>query len=387
MALTPLNRPRPTAHPGADRARPPHPDALQRVLVVRADNLGDVVMATPVLRALRAALPRARIDLLASPAGAAAAPLLPWVDGVLAVSPSWQQLDPAATDPDGDERLLARLRAGRYTAMLVLTSAAQSPWPVAELGRLAGVGVRAVHSTEFGGAAATHWVSPPPRRTHQVDRGLHLLAALGIPDAGSGPALRIPHDAAECAARLPGTERFALVVPGASCPSRRYPAGRFGAVAARIAAAGTAVRVCGTAAEADVVAEVVATAGHPGVRALPAVPLPEFAALIAAAAVAVTNNSAGMHLADAVGTPVVVTHGGTERLTDMRPRQVPSVLLCAPVGCSPCRQLRCPYDPALPACLDLPPERVATAALALAEPAPDPFREDPWWTTHALLTA
>jgi hypothetical protein len=95
----------------------------------------------------------------------------------------------------------------------------------------------------------------------------------------------------------------------------------------------------------------------------------------------------------------VVTHGGTERLTDMLPRQVPSVLLCRPVGCSPCRQLRCPYQvdagSDLPACLDLPPERVAAAALALAgagraapDPtAPDPFREDPWWTTHALLSA
>jgi ADP-heptose:LPS heptosyltransferase len=165
--------------------------------------------------------------------------------------------------------------------MLGLSSPSQSPWPLAQLGRLAGIGLRAVHSAEFGGAAATHWVSPPPRRTHQVDRGLHLLAALGLPGAG-GPALRIPADAAARAAALPGTDRFALLVPGASCASRRYPAGRFGTAAARIAAAGIPVRVCGTAAEAGLVAEVAAAAGHPDVRVLPAVPVPEFAALVAA---------------------------------------------------------------------------------------------------------
>jgi ADP-heptose:LPS heptosyltransferase len=371
----PLTRERPTRHPGADRGGPVDRAALRRTLVVRADNLGDVVTATPVLRALRAMAPDARIDLLSSPVGALAAPLLPWVDGVLEVSAPWQQLDPVAAA--GDEDLLARLRG--YTAMLVLTSPSQSPWPVAQLGRLAGIAVRAVHSAEFGGAAATHWVTPPPEQTHQVDRGLHLLAALGIPTDGAGPSLVVPPEAVAAAAALPGVDRFALLAPGASCSTRRYPAERFGAAAAAVAASGLPVRVSGTPSESALVAQVVAAAGHPDVRALPPVPVPEFAALIAAATVAITNNSAGMHLADALGTPVVAVHGGTERLTDVNPRQVPAVLLSAPVGCSPCRQLRCPYDADLPACLDLRPDRVAAAALALALP-----EEDPLWTTNAL---
>jgi ADP-heptose:LPS heptosyltransferase len=362
------------------------------VLLVRADNLGDVVTATPTMRALRAALPDARIDLLASPAGAAAAPLLPWLDDVLVVSASWQQLDPTRANPDDDRDLLARLRAGGYDAMVVLTSRSQSPWPLAQLGFLAGIGVRAVHSAEFGGAAATHWVSQPPERMHQVDRGLHLLAGLGIGPAGRDPELVVPAAARDRAGALLADPAgpFALLVPGASCPSRRYPPERFGAAAALLARAGLAVRVCGTRAEAGLVDAVVAAAGDPQVRALEPVPVPEFAALTGAAAVVVANNSAAMHLADATGTPVVVTHGGTERLTDVRPRQVPAVLLRAPVSCSPCRQLRCPYDADLPACLDLAPARVAAAALGLARPddrSPiDVTREDPWWTTHALIS-
>ena len=59
---------------------------------MRPDNIGDVVLLTPALRALRAAAPQARMELLASPAGTAVAAMIPELDGVLTVSPSWQQL-------------------------------------------------------------------------------------------------------------------------------------------------------------------------------------------------------------------------------------------------------------------------------------------------------
>jgi ADP-heptose:LPS heptosyltransferase len=416
--------PRPDAavfrHPGADRGAPVDLAAARRILVVRPDNIGDVVLLTPALRALRAAAPRARLDLLASPAGAAVAAMVPELSGVLVASPSWQQLGPPS-DPDGtdaavrgERALLDRIAAGGYDVMLVVTSFSQSPWPAAHLGLLAGIPTRVVHSREFAGAVATHWVTPPPDTTHHVDRSLHLLSAIGVPPRGRTPALAVPPQAhAEAAAVVdtalgglpargaeptgrprPGAPdgtppRYALLVPGASCPSRRYPARRFGAAAAAVAAAGLPVLVAGTAAETGLVEEVVRAAsgtgpsgtgpsgvgpsgvGSPGARALPAVDLPVFTALVARAAVALTNNSGGLHLADAVGTPVVATYAGTERLGDVAPRAVPSVLLQVPVPCSPCRQLACPFHLE---CLDLAPARVARAVLQLAAaevPAPD----------------
>ena len=366
---------------------------------MRPDNIGDVVLLTPALRALRAAAPQAWIELLASPAGAAVAAMIPELDGVLTVSPSWQQLtapsDAAGADAAvrAERELLDRLTAGGYDVMLVFTSFSQSPWPVAHLGLLAGIGTRVVHSREFAGAVATHWVTPPPDDTHHVDRSLHLLEAIGVPARGRTPSLRVP-DAAYAAAdelvvaALRGRassggatpiravdaatrirRRFALLVPGASCASRRYPAARFGAAAAGIAAAGLPVLVAGTAAEAGLVDEVVRAAGSPDVRALPATDLPVFTALVARAAVALTNNSGGLHLADAVGTPVVVTYAGTERLGDVAPRAVPSALLQVPTPCSPCRQLACPFHLE---CLDVAPERLVAAALRLRRPAAPP---------------
>jgi ADP-heptose:LPS heptosyltransferase len=361
---------------------------------VRPDNVGDVVLLTPALRALRAAAPQARIDLLASPAGAAVAPMVPELDGVLVASPSWQQLTaaPSESAARAERDLLDRIAAGRYAAMLVFTSFSQSPWPAAHLGLLAGVPIRVVHSREFGGAVATHWVTPPPDSTHHVDRSLHLLAALRVADRGHTPSLRVPPEAYRAADALlqrwlPGngtTPPFALLVPGASCPSRRYPAHRFAEAAAAVADAGLPVLVAGTAAEAELVAAVVRLAASVHVTALPVVDLTVFAALVGRASVALTNNSGGLHLADALGTPVAVLYAGTERLGDVAPRSVPAELLQVPTPCSPCRQLTCPFRHE---CLDVPPSRVAAAVLRLATggprtPPPHDIPEEDRWT-HA----
>lgn len=352
---------RPHRHPAADLAAPPDWSAVRRVLVVRADNLGDVVLATPAIRALRQAVPHAAIDLLASPVGAKVAPMIRGLRDVLTVSASWQQAGvparPAGELALEERRLVDELLARDYDAMIVFTSHSQSPWPVAHVGMLAGIGIRAVHSAEFGGAVATHWVTPPPVGIHQVDRCLHLLAALGIPPAGTGLELDIP--------QLPGIGGGVVLAPGGSCSSKRYPAARFAEVARLLGQAGRGVRVTGSPSEAALVDEVVTRAGHPLVEPLGEVGVPELAAVIAAADVVVCNNSGCLHLADAAGTPVVCTYAGTEARTEMPPRSSPAQLLGRRVPCAPCRQFRCPYHQE---CLDISPDEVAAAALRLVAP-------------------
>jgi ADP-heptose:LPS heptosyltransferase len=361
----------PRAHPAADLAASPDWTVMDRILLVRPDNLGDVVMRTPALRALRAAAPQARLDMFVSPAGSALRPLLADLDGLVTVAPSWQQVATDATPGRlaAAEFALVDLLAGRgYDAAVVFTSPTQSPWPAVHAAMLAGVRVRVAQSAEFGGAVASHWVTPPPEGTHQVDRCLHLLAAVGVTPLGRRPALHVPEsgrgladDALRGAGRSAG-DAFAVLAPGASCSSRRYPAAGFARVARQLAAAGLPVLVTGTANEADLVAGVVDGAGHRGVRTLPVLPVEGLAGVIEQAAVAVTNNSGGMHLADALGTPVVVAWAGTEPVGVMGPRAVPSVLLGRTVPCSPCRQFRCPYAHE---CLDFDPALLATAALDL----------------------
>lgn len=360
---------RPLPHPGAGRGGPVDWPALRRLLVVRADNLGDVLMTSPALRALRRAAPRARLTLLAAPAGAAAAALLPEVGGVLVESPSWQQLGCEPADPAAEAALVRRIAAGNFDAAVVLTSFSQSPWPAAYACLLAGVPVRVGMSKEFGGASLTHWVPAVPDETHQVDRMLAVLDAVGVPAADPRVTVQVPPTAAPAAraalasAGVPAGADYAVLLPGASCASRRWPAERFAAAAGRLARAGLVPVAVGTARERELVAPAAAVPGAYGL--VDGVDVPGLAALLAGAAVAVTNNSGGLHLAAAVGTPVVCAFAGTELEEQYRPRDVPAVLLRRPTGCSPCRQLVCPYGHE---CLDVSPAEVAAAALRIAAP-------------------
>ena len=155
---------------------------LQRILAVRLDNAGDVVMLGPALRALRAFAPAGHLALLASPVGAQAAELLPEVDEVITVRAVWQDAsDALAFDPDRERRLVQRLADGRFDAAFIFTSFSQSPFPAAYACYLAHVPVRAGQPGDFGGAVLSHRVPSAPGGSHQVDRNLHLLEHLGIP--------------------------------------------------------------------------------------------------------------------------------------------------------------------------------------------------------------
>jgi ADP-heptose:LPS heptosyltransferase len=335
--------------------------ATSRVLAVRLDNLGDVVMVTPALRALRAVLPAgARLDLLASPAGASLAPLLDDVDEVHALSAVWQDADGRLPlDPARELAVVDRFRG--YDAVVVFTSFAQSPWPVAYAAYLAGVPVRAGVSKEFGGSLLTHRLPAPPDAQHQTDRALALLESLGVPSRGRHLRLRVPDEARERAAgvlREAGLEGpYAVLAPGASCPSRRWAPERFAETARQL---GMPVAVVGTAKEAALVDSIT---GGAVVGLAGRLDVPALAAVVEGASVALTNNSGGMHLADAVGTPVVTLFAGTEDESQFAPRSGPARLLRVPTTCAPCRAFVCPYAHE---CLDIAPATVAAAVRELA---------------------
>ncbi|SDM88332.1 glycosyltransferase family 9 protein [Allokutzneria albata] len=332
-----------------------------RILVVRPGNFGDALMLTPALRALRAAAPDSRIDLLTSPSGAAARELVAALDGVVVGTPSWYDRATGTAPVDirrcawQEQALIGSLAKRGYEAMIVFTSATQSPWAAAHAGLLAGIEVRAVHSAETGGLVASHSVRPPEGPVHQIDRALHLLHGLGVPVKGAAVRVDIPERARAAAdIALGGSSTpFALLTPGCTRDDLRYSATGFATTAAMIADSGLPVLVTGSPRERDLVAEVVSRARHPGVRALEPVSVAVLAAVIARAEVLVGNDSGPMHLAEAVGTPVAIAYGGADRDEDTRPRLVRARLVRGTVSC-----------------LDIAPADLASAALAVLHRAP-----------------
>lgn len=344
---------------------------VRRVLVIRPDNIGDVVMTGPALRVLRRALPGAEIALMASPAGSQAAPLLPWVDAVLTHRPVWQDVSGAIPfSPERERELIERLRARQFDAAVILTSFSQSPYPPAHVCYLAGIPIRLGQSKEFGGGVLHPSIKPPPDEAQQVDRNLHLLEAAGFGAGDSRLAIRVPgadQARADELLREAGVDPEAPIVaiaPGASCSARRYPVERYAEVARRLAGeAGVRVVIVGSERERPLASVVLERCRYlPVVSFVGRTTVPEFAGLVRRAALVIANNSAALHIAEGLRRPMVILYSGTDLESQWRPRVAPSVLLRRPTDCSPCYGFQCPYGLE---CLDIPPTEVVEAGVRL----------------------
>jgi len=326
---------------------------VRRVLAVRLDNLGDVLMTTPALAALRESLPQASLTLLASPAGAALAPHLPMIDEVIAYRAPWVAHPALARTPVGaeDRALIEQLAAGCFDAAVVFTTCTQSPLPAALVCALAGIPERLAHCRENPYrllticAPETDRVAPGMR--HEVQRQLQLVERIGCSTCDERLRFMLrPADLAQLAQACEGTgfdpgSPYVVVHPGASAPSRRWPAERFGAAAAQLArATGRSVVFTGGPDEQVLVAAAREACRVPSWSFAGRLELGAFAALIAGADLLMTNNSGPVHIAAALGTPVVDCYALTN--PQHMPWHVPARVLSREVPCRDCLKSVCP---------------------------------------------
>jgi ADP-heptose:LPS heptosyltransferase len=331
-----------------------------RTLIVRQDNLGDVLLAGPCVRAVAAGSDA--VTVLAGPRGAAAAPLLPGVDEVLSWRAPWIDPEPRPLDPGDFESMRARLAAGGFDRALILTSFHQSPLPTALMLRLAHVPYIAAISTDYPGALLDlrHRV---PEAIPEPERALSLAEAAGfaLPEGDDGRlALTRPLPDVD---HLGLPSSYVVVHPGASAPARRMSPPRMAAIVDALAAGGRAVVVTGGPAERPLTAHVahrraLDLGGRTGFA--------ELAAVIDRATALVAPNSAAGHLAAAVGTPVVSLFAPVVPAVKWRPYRVPHVLLGDQLAaCRGTRARHCPV-PRHPCLESVSPENVADAVDSLA---------------------
>ena len=351
--------------------RPEGWDDVRNLLVVRLDNVGDLVLLSPALRAIRAGLPDARVTLLATPAGTQVAPLLPWADDVITRSVVWQDASGAMPfDPQREIELIETLRAHSFDAAIIFTSFSQSPYPPAYACYLAGIPRRLGQPKDFGGSVLTHAVQPPPDATHQAERNLHLIEQAGFAVERRDLELRIPpvvQADADILLHQHGIDPrapFLLLAPGASCAARRYDPARFDE-ATRIVARRTRmpVVIVGSERERGLTGDIARSLEGTAVADIAGkTTISVLSGVIGRAALVLANDSGPMHIADALRRPMVILYSGTELESQWEPRDAPAVLLRRETACSPCYGFTCRYDME---CLDIPPSEVADAALRL----------------------
>ncbi|WP_075792611.1 glycosyltransferase family 9 protein [Massilia putida] len=349
--------------------------SARRILCVRLDSLGDVLMCTPAMRALRRAVPGRTLTLLGSPSGVAALPFIPELDDAIAWEAPWTKATAPRAHASGPA-LIATLAARAFDAAVIFTTYTQSALPAALLCQLAGIPLRLAHCRENPYDLLTDWIpdpEPAPLVRHEVQRQLALVQRAGCRSAEPGLSF-VPRPADFAAARtrlsaagIAPDRPWILLHPGASAASRRYPPAHWSQVL-RLLADDPQVPVVltGSAAEAELVDAIQSASAVPAISLAGRLSLGELGAALRLAAVVVTNNTGPAHMAAAVGTPVVDLYALTN--PQHTPWHVRNRVLFHDVPCRFCYKSTCPQGHQ--ACLTgVDPQRVVDAVHELLDAA------------------
>lgn len=320
---------------------------LSRALVIKLRHHGDVLLSTPVFSALKRAAPQCEIDALIYDETAEMLSGHPAIAQIHAIGRNWKRLGAVAQARE-EWRVFAALRARRYDLIVHLTDSWRGAWLARSLRpKFSVAGFSPLRPpSKLWANSFTHLAPwPPLGNRHTVECHLDALRALGI---------RPPNDARQLEFQ-PGTAAQAsvqeLLAPH-GVPAGRlihiHPASRwmfkawtvagYAELISRLAERGyRPVMTTGPAPrETALAAEILARCRVPPIDLSGRLTLKQLGAVIAAARLSVCVDSVPMHLAAALGTPVVALFGPSNE-HEWGPWQVPQRVLVSDHACRPCR--------------------------------------------------
>ncbi|WP_027389730.1 lipopolysaccharide heptosyltransferase II [Chrysiogenes arsenatis] len=307
---------------------------MNKILVRGVNWVGDAVMTTPALKALRLAHPLAHITLLQN---STTAPLFmdyPYID----------RLIPFRKTSKKDIFALARrLRREKFDTAILLQNAIEA----AIIARLAGIpnvygyhtdGRRLLLSKSVPATAETR----VGHHSNYYLRMLHGLDLISAPVTPTQLALPLPPRAVKAAAQwVP--DRYAVINPGATYGSaKRWAPERFANVARGLAINHKLhIVVTGVDAEADMARDIVKMVDVPATNLAGKTDLLTLMGVIGGAQIMVTNDSGPMHLAAAFDTPVVAVFGSTDHTNTYPLASRAQVIRSTAISCAPCMKREC----------------------------------------------
>ncbi|TAL12667.1 MAG: lipopolysaccharide heptosyltransferase II [Nitrospirae bacterium] len=335
---------------------------VRRLLIVKPSSLGDIVHTLPTLAAFRRRFPRATLSWLVKREWAEVLEGQPDLDDVLAVDLSVQGW-PAA---------IRAVREGRFDLVVDLQGLLRS----AVLGWASGSPARVGFANGREGSPwfYTHRVPVPDASMHAVDRYLLMARFLGAAPEKPGPsAFCLPRDPAadarvEALLAAAGVRVGTMLValnPSARWATKQWPVASFAAVGDWLQRHGGArVAVVGGRAERSAGDEVIRLMQTAPLDLVGQTTMKELIALLRRLRVLITNDSGPMHLAAAVGTPVIALFGPTDP-GRTGPYGAGHVVLHSGVPCSPCFSRRCANAVTLECLTSIRSQQVIEAATTL----------------------
>lgn len=305
----------------------------KNILIIRADNMGDLIMSVPAIRALKQSL-SCKITVLTSPMAAGITSFIPEIDDVIVFDLPWVKADKVNAN-ETVLTLVRQLEEKRFDAAVIFTVFSQSALPAAMIAYMSGIPLRLAYCRENPYQLLTDWVPDKEPYTfiqHQVKRDLALVNSIGAKANNIHLNLHISALAWTNAqekllkAGVNTEKRWLLFHPGVSEKKREYRENLWTEAARKlINEKGFQVLFTGAASEKVLCDELANKTGEKAFSAAGLFTLEEFIAVIEKSPVVVSVNTGTIHIAAAVNTPVVVLYAQTN--PQHAPWIVPSVVL------------------------------------------------------------
>jgi heptosyltransferase-2 len=308
-----------------------------RILLVRFSSLGDVLLVTPLIRALRARHPAATLSALTKQSWAPLLSANPHLDEVIAVAPG-QSLVPLAR----------ALRGARFTHLLdlhgsVRTRVLRLLVPGAWSGFDARRGPRRQLIREHRDAYVDR--VPVPERYFEAASALDVRPDGGPAELFTSPAAEARAEAWLARVGFDSEAPLVALIPGAAHATKRWPVRHWRRLASDLVRRGCSVTVVGSSGDRILAAEIATSAGRKAASAAGDLDLQASGALLRRARAVVSGDTGPMHLATAVGTSVVALFGPTVEQFGFFPYRARAAVLERPLPCRPCSSKGSPHCP------------------------------------------
>jgi ADP-heptose:LPS heptosyltransferase len=291
----------------------------KNILCIRLDNMGDLLMSSPAIRALKESF-KSKITLLTSSAAGGIAKYIPGIDQVIVFDVPWVKTT-SNEGPPGFYSLAESLRKQKFDAAVIFTVFSQNPMPAIMLAYLAGIPDRLAYCRENPYELLTVWIpdkEPYSLINHQVLRDIELVAHVGAAVKNDELLLNVPYSAYVGMekklqqADIQFKNNWMIVHPGASESKRQYPAGEFNKILRKLVdELDVQIIFTGTASERLLIETIRSGIENHSVSVAGLLSIDEFMALIDLAPAVLSVNTGTVHIAAALKTPVVVLYAMT----------------------------------------------------------------------------